>query len=243
MAKKILLTALKGGVGVTTCCVGLGRAFAASGEKTLIVDGDYSSGCAATVAGCANLQVFSMNDYKQGNCRAKQLLITHLHYPNFYLLSALGCNDEETLIRAVLEVEGLFDVILFDKCAKKLCDFALVISEPFETSVKSADVCISQLSDAGIKNVSLILNKVNGGLLYNGEIMPHSEIAYLLHVPLKAVIPEDINLPLGKSKNETFKAFNLAAMAILEKKDKIYPITKGYSGINGFFKRKLRSIL
>ena len=40
MAKKIYMTSLKGGTGVTTCCVGLGLALAGIGERTLVVDGD-----------------------------------------------------------------------------------------------------------------------------------------------------------------------------------------------------------
>lgn len=243
MAEKILLTAFKGGVGVTTCCIGLGLALATGGLKTLIVDGDYKSGCALTLAGCANMQVFALSDFKAGSCRAKQILISHPSQPNLYFLPSLGTSDEDSLKKAVLEVEGLFDYIILDKCIQKACSSALVVTEPFTTSVKSADACISELIDDGIKDISLILNKVNGGMLYDGEIMPPQEIAYLLHAPLKAVIPEDFNLPLGKSKSATLKAFRLLMLAITGKKDKIFPITKGYSGVNGYFKRKLRSKL
>lgn len=49
MAKKIYLTSFKGGTGVTTCCVGLGRALASLGERVLVVDGDVRCGSAAIV--------------------------------------------------------------------------------------------------------------------------------------------------------------------------------------------------
>ena len=51
MAKKIYLTSFKGGTGVTTCCVGLGRALASLGERVLVVDGDIRCGSATIVGG------------------------------------------------------------------------------------------------------------------------------------------------------------------------------------------------
>ena len=40
MARKIYFYSLKGGVGATTCAVGVGMALARAGERALILDGD-----------------------------------------------------------------------------------------------------------------------------------------------------------------------------------------------------------
>ena len=64
MAKKIYMTNLKGGAGVTTCCVGLGIALANAGERTLIVDGDCDCACALQIGGCANMHVYTLADLK-----------------------------------------------------------------------------------------------------------------------------------------------------------------------------------
>ena len=44
MAKKIYMTSIKGGTGVSSCAAGLGFALAAAGERTLIADGDVYYG-------------------------------------------------------------------------------------------------------------------------------------------------------------------------------------------------------
>ena len=243
MANKVLFTSNKGGVGVTTVCINLAYCFAEEGLKTLIVDGDEKSSCTLTVAGCANLQVFNFDDLKNGACRAKQLLIEHPTKPNLYFLSTQNCFDQNLIERAVLEVEGLFDFIFLDKCCEKICDRAVVILEPFAPSIKSANDKICELDGNKIKDIGVIINRVNGGHVYDGEIMPPQEIAYLLRRDLCAVIPEDLLLPLGKIKLKTLKSFKCAALSLLKKSNKIYPVIKGYYGVYGYFKRKLRRAL
>lgn len=240
MAEKILFTAGKGGTGVTTCCVGIAAALAEAGNKTLVVDGDARSASALTVSGCANLQVYTLADYETGGCRAKQTLIRHPSQSNFFLLPTLGCKDEKTIARAAAEIEGLFDTVIFDNCAELCCDRAIVVTEPYAPSVKSADGRIAELLGEN-KKVSLIVNKVNGGLIYEGEIMLPSELAQILHAPLTAVLPEDLALPLGKWRKSTLKAFKIAAQNVSGKREKTYSALKGYGGARGYIKRKIRS--
>ncbi len=77
MAHKIYMTNLKGGTGVTSCCIGLGLMLAELGERTLIVDGDRYAASALVTGGCGNLQIYTLADYEKGACRAKQTLVTH----------------------------------------------------------------------------------------------------------------------------------------------------------------------
>ena len=51
MAKKIYITSIKGGTGVSSCAAGLGFALAAAGERTLIADGDVYYGGGLIVGG------------------------------------------------------------------------------------------------------------------------------------------------------------------------------------------------
>lgn len=243
MAKKIYLINFKGGTGVTTCAVGLGVALAKSGERTLIVDGDGRTGNAALIGECRDLQVYTLGDYEKGACRAKQTLIFHPKNSNLCFMPSMGMAKSETAIQAVKDVNGLFDYILLDKIAPETCDEALIVTEPFPPSIKSADCCRSALYDAGIKNVGLIVNRINGGQILNGEIMTAHEIATLLHLPLKAVVPEDLNLSAGEWKDATMKAFKTAAENITGKREKYCNVLKGYAGLNGVIKRKMRAKL
>lgn len=243
MARKILLTNLKGGTGVTTCCVGLGFALAGLGERTLIIDGDVHSSGALQTGGCPNMQVYTLADYAKGACRAKQTLIPHHKNGNLSFASALGLDEPEAAERAVDELDGLFDYILLDKIAQRKCDCAIIVTEPFVPSIKSADCCKAKLADSGIKDVGLIVNKLNGGLILSGEVMTAQEIAALLRLPLKAVIPEDLSLPLGKWRKSTVKAFKISAEAISGKREVMCNVLLSYFGLNGFIKRKVRERL
>lgn len=240
MAKKIYMTSFKGGTGVTVCCVGLGRALARAGERTLIVDGDVRSGSAEIVGGCREMQVYTLADYEKGACRAKQTVLSHPSDSNLCFMPSTGLNDTDFTAKAVSDVEGLFDYILLDKAAPEICDGALIVTEPYVPSVKSADCCRSVLSDGGISDLGLIVNKINGGQVLDGDVMTAHEIAALLHLPLKAAIPEDLSLSAGRWRQHTVKAFDDAAKNITGKKDVVSNILKGYGGLNGFIKRKLR---
>ena len=243
MAVKIYMTNLKGGTGVTTCCIGLGLSLAKAGERTLILDGDRFAAGALLMSGCVNMQIYTLADYEKGACRAKQTLISHHNTLNLSLASSLGLMDEKFAEAAVDELDGLFDYILLDKIGKRKCDSAIIVTEPYTPSVKSSDACKSYLSDGGIKDISLFVNKLNGGQIINGEVMTAQEIASVLHLPLKAVIPEDLSLPLGKWKKTTLKAFKAAAETITGKRESLCNVLKPYFGFNGYIKRKVRERL
>ncbi|MBD5632474.1 MAG: septum site-determining protein MinD [Clostridia bacterium] len=240
MAKKIYMTSFKGGTGVTTCCIGLGLALAESGERTLIVDGDTKSGNAMLIANLRNMQVYTLADYERGACRAKQTILTHPKTGNLCFMPSLNLKDLSAAAKAVTDVDGLFDYILLDKIAIEVCDSAFIVTEPFLPSVKSADCCRSALADGGIKDIGLVVNKINGGQILSGDIMTAQEIATVLHTPLKAVIPEDLTLCAGKWRQSTLKAFGIAAQTVTGKKESFCNVLKGYAGMSGYFKRKMR---
>ena len=243
MARKIYMTNYKGGAGVSTCCTGLGIALASAGERTLVVDGDYLSGCGIQIGGCGNLQTYTLADFEKGACRAKQTIISHPKVLNLSYVSSLGLENPECAERAVEELDGLFDYILLDKISLKKCDEAIIVTEPFVPSLKAADRCKTRLSDSGIKNIGLFVNKLNGGHILNGDVMTAQEIAALLHLPLKAVIPEDLALPLGKWKKSTMKVFKIAAEMIMGRRELVLNVLKDYFGLNGYIKRKVREKL
>ncbi len=241
MAKKILFFSFKGGVGVTTFCAGLGAALASRGERVLLADGDFRCGAALTVCGCDGMQVYTAADAERGACRAKQTLLQHPKERNLFILPMLGSKDGASAASLIGEVEQLFDYVLCDRTAAEICDDAAVITEPYAPSVKSADAALAYLKDGGFSSVGLVVNKMNGGLVFDGESLTPQEIASLLRAKLRAAIPEDLSLPLGKHKKSTAAAFAAAADNFAGKTDKIYSVIKPYYGVNGFLKRKMRS--
>jgi septum formation inhibitor-activating ATPase MinD len=241
MSYKILLTSLKGGTGVTSCAVQLCTALSESGERVLLFDGDDLCLSACNLLGLQGENVYSLGDAERGACRVKQVIMQVKHNPNFYVLPSNGLTDSRYADSALAEVEGLFDYCICDEIAMSCCEQAIVVCDPYPLSVRCADKQIALLKDNGVKEVGVLLNKVNGGLVFDGEIMTPQEIATILHSPLIAVIPEDLNLPIGKRKPETAKAFKIAADKISGKSQKTLSVIKPYIGVFGLVKRKMRS--
>lgn len=240
MAVKIYFCSPGGGAGSTTCAVGVGLALAKRGERTLVLDGNTELASAASVAGCDGLQTYTLEEARKGACRVKQAIVGHPRLPNFFVLSCAGCSDRKYAASAVGEVDGLFDYIICDGCAAGACDRAAVVCEPYPLSIKGADICLNHLRDAGIKEAGIILNKVNGGLIYDNRIMPPKDIAAILRADLLGVIPEDLDMPMGAMRTDSVKAFRLTSARIAAGAKKIYSPARGYSGAGGFIKRKMR---
>ncbi len=240
MSEMIYFTSLKGGAGATTCAVGVGLALAAAGRRVLVVDGDRNFSAALTISGCAGLQTYSLEEARKGACRIKQVLVGHPRSPNFYLLPCAGCTDRKYANAAAGEVEGGFDYVLCDKAGMNACSRAAVVCEPYPTGIKGADAAINEARDGGIEDVGLIVNRVNGGLIYDGIVPAPSDIAALLRVPLWGVIPEDLNMPLGSMRADSTRAFKLTAMRLAGEGKKVFSPARGYSGPGGYIKRRIR---
>lgn len=242
MAEKIFITGAKGGVGATTCAFGVGAALAETGASVLIIDGDRLAAAGLEACGLANMQTYCLSDYERGACRAKQTLITHPQIPNLCVSAALNLKDCAAAENAVRELDGLFDYILADKICKGACDRAVIVTEPYPAAVKRADACACSLTDDGLKT-ELIVNKLNGGQIIEGNVPCAEEIAAILRLSLVGAIPEDLTLPLKKMKKGTYKAFCLTAAKIAGKGEKVTNPARGYFGPAGFIKRKLRGLV
>ncbi len=243
MAEKIYFAGGKGGTGATTVCVGLGLALAGKGEKTLLADGDSAAACAMTVAGMGNMQTYTLADYEKAACRAKQTATPHPKCDKFYIMPSLGLKSRSAALKALGETEGLFDYVLLDGICPQAADRAVVVTEPYLPSIKGADYTAGVLADAGIKDISLIVNKLNGGQVLGGEVYGAEQIAEILRLPLLAAIPEDATIATGKWQKRTVNAFACAADALTGKSPRPFDVFKGYSGLNGFIRRRMREMI
>ncbi len=243
MSNVIYIASARGGAGATTFAFYLGRALSEKGERTLITDGDYDCADGLTVSGMNGLNVYTLADAQKGACRVKQAVLQHNKQLNLFILPTLGCADDKFTAQSVADTAGLFDYVLCDECAAGACGRAIVITEPYASSIKAADKKIARLKDGGMRDIGLVVNKVNGGLVFDGEIMTPQEIASILRCGLLGVIPEDLTLPTGKIRPSTLKAFKLTAEHVCGKGEKIYGVVKPYVGLSGTLKRRLRKLV
>ena len=241
MAEAIYIAGARGGSGATTCAVYLALALSAAGERTLVLDGDYECAGGLEVCGLQGLNVYTLADAEEGACRVKQAVLQHPDSPNMYVLPTLGLKNFSFAESSVSECAKLFDVILCDGAAVGACRRAIVVSAPYSSSLAAAKLRGAKLRDGGIENVGLIVNKLNGGLVYDGAVLSPQEFASVVRLPLLGVIPEDLTLPLGKIRPSTARAFDMTAAAVLGKSEKVYGTVKPYVGVTGYFKRKLRA--
>ena len=256
MARKIVVTSGKGGVGKTTLVVHLAVCLAQKGSRVLIVDGDFGLNNLDVATGLENYVSYDVIDVIEGKCRAKQALVRHPKHVNLYLLTS----NRSSLDRYVspqafkLVLDGLsaqFDFIFID-CPAGIdegfhrvvaaADEAILVTTPQATALRDADRVITLLKSYRLQGLSLLVNRVRGELLSVDACLSPAEIAELLKLPLLGAVPESFSIAEGEL-SKTHTAFRLTAKNLLTGKGKIYNTTKKYSGLWGSIRGALKRSL
>lgn len=96
MARKIVVTSGKGGVGKTTITTNIGIALSNMDLKVLVMDVDFGLNNLDVVLGVENRVVYDVIDVLNGKCRAKQALIQDFFNPN--------CIFYQVFIRSIISI-------------------------------------------------------------------------------------------------------------------------------------------
>ena len=86
MARKIVVTSGKGGVGKTTVCANLGVYLSRLGFRVAIIDADIGLNNLDVIMGLERQVVFDITDVVCGKCRVRQALVQVPQWPSLYLL-------------------------------------------------------------------------------------------------------------------------------------------------------------
>ena len=97
MAKVLVVTSGKGGVGKTTSTAALGAALAQSGQKVVVVDFDVGLRNLDLVMGAERRVVFDLINVVQGVAKLPQALIRDKRLENLWLLPASQTRDKDAL--------------------------------------------------------------------------------------------------------------------------------------------------
>lgn len=260
MARRIVLTSGKGGVGKTTVCANLGISLSRLGFRVVLVDVDIGLNNLDIILGIDKQIVFDIVDVISGKCRAKQALVQDPKFPNLYILpSSRNISNLQVLSENIKNVINLldssFDYILIDCPAGVDEGFhravfsaneAIVVVTPHLSSIRDANKVISLLNDYEISNKSLVINRMRGDMLVSGEMLTVENIVRSLKIPLLGVIPEDDEISSSCSvgeivkSGESIRAFTLLTENLHEGTKKIFDCTYKYRGVMGYVRRQLK---
>ncbi len=257
MARRIVITSGKGGVGKTSICANLGYKLAKLKKRVLLIDVDIGLNNLDVVMGIENKVVFDLIDVLQNKCRAKQALIRDFDNPTLFVMPSVHSLGREDISisaikRLIEELNDSFDYILIDcpagldkpfERAVSIATEAIVVATPHLSSIKDADKTLSILSSLNIDVDGIVVNKVRGDMVVSKEMLDPIEISEIIGQKLLAVIPDDDNLSINgvsKSQSSSAKAFEMFAQNIEKDRTEIFDYTKKYRGLLGKLWQELK---
>lgn len=202
MSQTIVIASGKGGVGKSTASAALGRAFAAAGKKTLLIDCDAGLSSLDVMLGVRDKVLFSWYDAYLGNCTAAEALIEAGE--GLFLIAAPGLPLYEEAADAIIKTtENLteeFDVIIRDAPAglgaglvraASGAEMAVIVATADEVSVKGAAAVADIIRKNGVGNIRLLINRYDIKAAAKGKLLSVDELIDKSMVRLLGIIPED----------------------------------------------------
>ena len=212
MAKIIVVTSGKGGVGKTTSSAAIGTGLALKGFKTAIIDFDIGLRNLDLIMGCERRVVYDFVNVINGEANLNQALIKDKRVDKLYILPASQTRDKDALtkdgVEKVLnEMKNDFDFIVCDSpagieagamMALYFADEAIVTTNPEVSSVRDSDRILgilqskSRRAEEGLEPVKehLLLTRYNPERVQRGEMLSVEDVNDILAIDLLGVIPE-----------------------------------------------------
>ncbi len=213
MARVIVVTSGKGGVGKTSVTSNLGVTLAKS-SKVCLIDADLGLKNLDVVLGIENRVIFDMQDVISGVCSLSQALVKDKRNSNLQVLPACKSLDVQKinfnyLERIINDLKQMFDYILIDSPAGiergfynaiRNADEAIVVVTLDISSIRDADKVVGILNGNDIHDVKLIINRVNLKHIEEGVSIPMSDAVDVLGIGVLGVVYYDEAISQGNNK-------------------------------------------
>lgn len=114
MARTILVTSGKGGVGKTTVCAGLGAALARMGQSVCLIDFDFGLNNLDLMLNVEDRVIYDAGEVMAGRCKLKQALVADKTQNNLYYLATgkMTAAQIEGIGEILEKLSGVFDFAL-----------------------------------------------------------------------------------------------------------------------------------
>ena len=212
MAKIIVVTSGKGGVGKTTTSAAISTGLAQRGHKTAVIDFDVGLRNLDLIMGCERRVVYDFVNVIKGEATLNQALIKDKRTEGLFILPASQTRDKDALtpegVETVLsDLAKDFDFIVCDspagiekgaQMALYYADIAIVVTNPEVSSVRDSDRILgilqskSRRAERGEEPIKehLLLTRYNPERVEKGEMLSVADVEEILAIPLLGVIPE-----------------------------------------------------
>ena len=213
MARIIVVTSGKGGVGKTTTSASFASGLALAGHKTAVIDFDVGLRNLDLIMGCERRVVYDLINVIHGEANLNQALIKDKQCDNLFVLAASQTRDKEALTKDGVEKvlkdlgEMGFEYIVCDSpagietgalMAMHFADEALVVTNPEVSSVRDSDRILGMLASKTRRAIDgkeaikehLLITRYNPHRVDQGQMLSLEDIQDILRIKLIGVIPE-----------------------------------------------------
>ena len=212
LAKIIVITSGKGGVGKTTSSAAISSGLAIRGHKTVVIDFDIGLRHLDIIMGCERRVVYDFINVINGESNLKQTLIKDKRLPNLSILPASQTRDKDALTiegveKVLKELAEEFDYIICDSpagieagalMAMYFADEAIIVTNPEVSSVRDSDRILGILASKTKRAIEgkepikehLLLTRYDADRVEKGEMLSVHDVKDILAIPLIGIIPE-----------------------------------------------------
>lgn len=226
MAKTIVITSGKGGVGKTVAVSNIAVALSKLGKRVLMADIDIGLRNLDLAMGLSDVIVYDIIDVIEGKCSFDKAVFRFENHGHLHLLPAAQSTDKdflnpENFQKLFSEIDKDYDYILLDcpagiekgfKSAIAGADLAIVTLTPEMSSVRDADKVITLLEMASMPEIKILINRVRQDMIKRGDMLTIDEITDILGVSPIGIIEED-EIVLKSQKRNTLAVLESSSKA------------------------------
>jgi len=246
VARIIVITSGKGGVGKTTSSASFATGLALRGHKTAVIDFDVGLRNLDLIMGCERRVVYDLINVVSGEANLRQALIKDKHCENLFILPASQTRDKDALTEEGVErvlnelIQMDFEFIICDSpagiehgaiMALTFADEAIIVTNPEVSSVRDSDRILGIIQAKSRRALNggepvkehLLVTRYSPKRVDAGEMLSYTDVQEILRIPLIGIIPES---------EEVLSASNQGNPAIHIKDS---PVSQAYVDVVGRF--------